>query len=67
MHEVSSLKEKSIPELKALDVELSKALYRMKNEWKIAKKLEKPHLLKGLKKDRARVLTIISEKTAADS
>ncbi|MCX6987855.1 MAG: 50S ribosomal protein L29 [Chlamydiae bacterium] len=67
MHEVSSLKEKSIPELKALDVELSKALYRMKNEWKIAKKLEKPHLLKGLKKDRARVLTIISEKTAANS
>ncbi|NDD57799.1 MAG: 50S ribosomal protein L29 [Chlamydiae bacterium] len=66
MQDISNLRDKSIEELSLLSVDLSKQIYRMRNELKISRKLDKPHLLKHLKKDRARVLTIISEKTYAN-
>jgi len=67
MQEASKLREQSVQELQALSVDLSKEIYRLRNELKIARKLEKPHLLKHLKKDRARVLTVLSEKSEANS
>ena len=67
MQKASNLKEKSVQELQALSLDLSKEIYRMRNELKITRKLEKPHLLKHLKKDRARVLTVLNEKTLANS
>ena len=67
MYEASSLRDKSVQELQALNLDLSKQIYQMKNELKIARKLEKPHMLKHLKKDRARVLTVLSEKAEANS
>lgn len=63
MQNANTLREKSKEELMALSVELSKDIYRMRNELKFTRKLEKPHLMKHLKKDRARVLTVLSEKT----
>lgn len=67
MQEASKLREQSVQELQALSIDLSKEIYRLRNELKIARKLEKPHLLKHLKKDRARVLTVLSEKSEANS
>jgi large subunit ribosomal protein L29 len=62
MQKAKNLRDKSVDELKALSLELSKDIYRMRNELKITKKLDKPHLIKHMKKDRARVLTVLSEK-----
>lgn len=62
MQKAKNLRDKSVDELKALSLELSKDIYRMRNELKITKKLDKPHLIKHMKKDRARVLTLLSEK-----
>ena len=43
-------------------VELTREIFHLQNTLAIEKKLEKPHLLKELKKDRARVLTALNSK-----
>ncbi len=67
MQEASKLREQSVQELEALSVDLSKEVYRLRNELKLTRKLEKPHLLKHLKRDRARVLTVLREKSEANA
>lgn len=67
MQEASKLREQSVQELQALSVDLSKEMYRLRNELKVLRKLEKPHLLKHLKRDRARVLTVLREKSEANA
>jgi large subunit ribosomal protein L29 len=67
MYEIKDLRDKSSEELKALNLDISKQIYLLRNELKINRKLDKPHLLRHLKKDRARVLTILSEKIDANS
>jgi len=57
--------EQSAEELKALYHELSKEIFVMRNEKAISRKLDKPHLLKGKLKDRARVLTFLRQKSGA--
>ena len=37
----------------------------MKSEFSITRKLEKPHLLRDKKRDRARVMTVINQKAQA--
>jgi large subunit ribosomal protein L29 len=56
------LKDQSVEELKARNLDLSKEIYSLKNELSTARKLEKPHLLREKKRDRARVLTVLREK-----
>jgi len=67
MYEIKDLRDKSSQELQALNLDISKQIYLLRNELKTNRKLDKPHLLKHLKKDRARVLTILSEKIDANS
>lgn len=43
-----------------LDTE--KEIYKMTCELRINRKMDKPHLLKSLKKDRARILTVMRSK-----
>lgn len=50
-------------ELKALYRDLSKEIFDLKNELALARKLEKPHLLREKKKDRARALTFLKKKS----
>ena len=57
-----SLREKSNEELQTLAFELQKEIFYLRNELKVSRKLEKPHLLREKKKMRARVLTILGEK-----
>jgi large subunit ribosomal protein L29 len=57
------LKKQNLAELTAVYNDLSKEIYEMKTEFSIARKLEKPHLLREKKKDRARVLTAINQKS----
>lgn len=54
--------DQSIEELNTAYVDLSRDIFRLKNELKTAHKLEKPHKIRQMKKDRARVLTALRAK-----
>lgn len=62
MTNVKELRDQSQEELKARYQDLSKELFQLRNEFKVTRKSEKPHLLRLKKKDRARVMTILREK-----
>lgn len=53
------LRDKTVEDLKLMFGDLSKEIFELKNEMRITRKIEKPHLLKEKKKDRARVATIL--------
>ena len=63
MFKIEDLKKQNLVELTALYNDLSKEIYEIKTEFSITRKLEKPHLLRSKKKDRARVLTAIRQKS----
>ncbi len=58
---IKELREKSVEELKSLELELLKKLYNKKNEARIAKKMDKSHEIKSFKKTRAQILTLLAE------
>ncbi len=62
MLKAKDLRNEAVEELRAMVEEISLEIYELKNELRVSRKLEKPHLLSVKKKDRARILTIISEK-----
>lgn len=62
MSDVKTLRDQAPEELKALYQELSGEIYRLRNERNVTRQVEKPHLLRMKKKDRARVMTILREK-----
>ncbi len=62
MANAKELKSQSSEELNALYQDLSKELFHMRNEMKITRKMEKPHLVRIKKKDRARVMTVLRER-----
>jgi large subunit ribosomal protein L29 len=64
MSRASKFRDQSVDELKALNQDLSKEIFQLTNEIRITRKVEKPHLLREKKRDRARVLTILREKEA---
>jgi large subunit ribosomal protein L29 len=63
MFKIEDLTKQNVVELTALYNNLSKEIYEINTEFSITRKLEKPHLLRSKKKDRARVLTAISQKS----
>lgn len=62
MKSKQEIKDQSVEELKALYQDLSKDIFDMKNEISMTRKLEKPHLLRQKKRNRARVLTLLKKK-----
>ena len=62
MLNVSEIRTQSKEALLAQVKEISKEIYNLSNELRINKKLDKPHLLKLKKKDRARVMLALHEK-----
>lgn len=62
MSKASNLRDMALPELEAAVEDLNKELFTLINDKKRSKKVEKPHLIREKKKQKARVLTIISEK-----
>ena len=64
MLKMSDLKDQTVEELKAQQREISKEIYDLRCEMKIARKLEKPHMVREKKRDRARVLTVLRQKEA---
>jgi large subunit ribosomal protein L29 len=62
MAKAKELRDQTVEELKAIYQDLSKELFQMRNEMKVTRKIEKSHLVRIKKKDRARVMTILREK-----
>ncbi len=56
------LQNQAEQELVVLASDLEKEIFQLNNELMMARKVEKPHLIKAKKKDRARVLTILTQK-----
>ncbi len=56
------LRNMSEEDMKGHLEDAEKELYYMRNEQSISKKIEKPHLVKQRKKEKARILTILREK-----
>jgi large subunit ribosomal protein L29 len=61
MAKAKELREKSPEDLKMLCQDLSKELFQLRNEMKVSRKMEKPHLVRIKKKDRARAMTILCQ------
>lgn len=62
MDRMLAFKDQSVEELKALYQELSRDIFELRNEISINKKIEKPHLVKQKKRQRARLLTVLRQK-----
>jgi large subunit ribosomal protein L29 len=56
-----SLHDMSDAELREKDETLSREIFELRNTLSVQKKLEKPHLLKMKRKERARVLTLLTK------
>lgn len=54
--------EYSVVELQTMSRDLARELFELRNTLALQRKLEKPHLLKAKKKDRARVLAMLTKK-----
>lgn len=65
MIKAKDLRDQPLEELEAALQETRKELFHLNNERKQTKKLEKPHLLREKKKDIAKLLTVIREKSMA--
>ena len=52
----------SVAELTAMCRDLEKEIFDLRNELALNRKLEKPHLLKTKRKEKARLLTILTQK-----
>jgi ribosomal protein L29 len=55
----------SLDELKERLVGLEKELFTLRNELAINRKLEKPHLLKAKRREKARILTQLTQMAVA--
>ncbi|MCC6127767.1 MAG: 50S ribosomal protein L29 [Chlamydiae bacterium] len=62
MAKKKEIKDLSIDELKAKANELQREVFELRSELAFNRKLEKPHLLQAKKRERARVLTILTQK-----
>jgi ribosomal protein L29 len=62
MVKIQEVKDQSDEQLHFRIDEIERQLFDLTNELKTAHKLEKPHLLKSLKKEKAQILTILTER-----
>jgi len=62
MSGMKELRELDIKQLEVIVEDGKKAIFALKNQLAMMKKLEKPHLIREKKKDIARALMVLSEK-----
>ena len=65
MSKASAFRDQNVEELKALEQEKRKELFALVNKRARAKKIDKPQEVRVLKKDIARILTVLREKELA--
>ncbi len=62
MAKKKSLNDQTIDELKAMVKDLDREVFHLRNELSTQRKLEKPHQIKEKRKDKARILTMLTQK-----
>lgn len=67
MRNIKELRAASTEELKMEYLNLNRESFILLNELATSKKMEAPHKLRQNRKKRARILTILQEKTKAES
>ena len=63
MSHIKEMRDLTKEQLESMLADLNREIYELKNQLSAARKLEKPYLLKEKKKDRARAMFILAEKT----
>lgn len=58
----NDLKDLSVVELQKMSGSLGREVFELRNTLSVQRKLEKPHLLKQKRRERARVLTLLTKK-----
>ncbi len=58
---MKNLKDSSLSDLQKMDQDLAREVFELRNTLAIQRKLDKPHLLKAKRKERARVLTLLTK------
>ncbi len=58
-------RDQSIDELNANVRDLEREIFLLRNELAAQRKLEKPHMIRAKRKDKARILTILTQKQKA--
>jgi large subunit ribosomal protein L29 len=51
----------SVEDMNAKVVELDREIFALRNELAMNRKLEKPHLIKAKRKEKARILTVMTQ------
>lgn len=64
MSKAKELQELSIQELAARAGEIDREIFALRSELAFSRRLEKPHLMKAKKREKARVLTMLTQKQA---
>ncbi len=57
----ASASERSVEELQKAAADLEAEIFMLRNELALQRKLEKPHLLKEKRHERARILTLMTQ------
>ncbi len=58
---MKNLKDSSFSDLQKMDQDLAREVFELRNTLAIQRKLDKPHLLKAKRRERARVLTLLTK------
>ncbi|NNM43076.1 MAG: 50S ribosomal protein L29 [Chlamydiae bacterium] len=66
MRKMDQWKDQTVEELKILHKELSRDVFELNNEIMLSRKIDRPHLVRQKKKDRARILTLIRQKSGVN-
>ena len=62
MKKTKELRDQTIEELEAQERALQKELFALRTQMSVDKKVDQPHLFRQHKRERARILTILTEK-----
>lgn len=62
MVKMIEIRDQSAEQLDYRLAEIDRELFKLINELKTSHKLEKPHMLKQLKKEKAKILTVLEER-----
>jgi len=67
MSKASQFRDQSIEELEAKIIDVRKEIYTIVNNQKLTKQKDKPHRLRLLKREIARILTVIRERQVLEA
>jgi len=65
MAKAKEYRDQSVQELEATYEDTRKELFQLRNDVRRTKKVDKPHLFRQMKKNLARLLTVLNEKRLA--